>query len=261
MISRPGVAALALAATAALTSACAPAAEPVPEGGSQLRPEFRDRAGKDGRDPAGRRATAARAGRDGTDDGEDRAAADRPSPSPSPAASPGQQGTPAAEPSGTPADPSVRVADARGDVSGVGAPRYVDLVAATLTRSGGTFRLVVETAAALPRRQADSRTMNVVGFFDTDLDGRGDHEVWATLSDNGWGTSARHPDGASFGPDSGVRVTVSGATLTFTFGSRLVGDPARLQWSVATEHGTYEQVASGTTAQDRAPAGGALFPG
>ena len=260
MTSRSGVAALALA-TAALTSACAPAAEPVAEGGSQLRPEFRDRAGKDGRDRPGQRAQSSRAGIDPPSDSGHRDRDGR-SPSGTSGSSPEQQATPTAEPSGTPAaDPSVRVTDDRGDVSGVGAPTYVDLVAATLTRSGGTFRLVVETAATLPRRQTDSRTMNVVGFLDTDLDGQGDHEVWATLSDDGWGTSARHPDGAAFGSDSGVRVTVSGATLTFTLGSGLVDDPDRLQWSVAAEHGSYEQVASGTTAQDRAPAGGALFPG
>lgn len=263
----PG-ASLLIAVLVGTMSACAPDAADVPQGGSQLDPSFRPqqqdadaRGGKGDRRkdrtetvPAGSRPSPTAGG--GSDDsGSGGSGAGSPSPDAQPTSG-------ATSPGGT---PTARAAltDDRDDVSGLGgAPAYVDLTGATLTRDGDRYRLVVETDGNLPQEQDGDDTMNVVGFVDNDLDGTVDHEVWATLADNGWGSSSRHPDGARFGDDSGVRVTVSGSTITLTFAASVIGGTPRFQWSVASEHGTLEQVASGTTAQDYGPDDGAVrFPG
>ena len=156
---------------------------------------------------------------------------------------------------------SVSTTDSRGDVRGLGAPAYVDLTGATVTRVGDRFRVRIDVAAPLPSRQTDDRTMNVGCFVDTDGDGRVDYEMWANLSDSGWGTSYRYPDGARFGGSSGVTVTVSGASLTLGFQADHVGGVSSFRWATGSEYGTLEQVASGTTAQDLAPDNGAAdFP-
>lgn len=242
----------------ALSGACAPAVEDVPQRGSQLAPAFRP----DPEKP--RKQKSERDGRDRQQPAASRTAAPKPGDSPTQASSPTLPAEPATTaPPADPAPTTARVSDASGDVSGLGgSPAYVDLTRATLTRDGGRYRLAVETGGSLPRRQDGDRTMNVVGFVDNDLDGTVDHEVWATLADNGWGTSSRHPDGARFGDDSGVSVTVSGSTITLAFAAGVIGGTDTFQWSVASEHGTLEQVASGTTAQDYGPDRGAVaFPG
>ena len=104
--------------------------------------------------------------------------------------------------------------------------------------------------------------MNVGCFVDTDGDGRIDYEMWANLSESGWGTSYRYPDGARFGGASGVTVAVSGASLTLVFPAGHLDDASSFRWATGAEYGTLEQVASGTTARDLAPDGGAAdFPG
>jgi hypothetical protein len=241
----------------AATVACAPGVEDGPQRGSQLEPTFRparDKAAReqaqdsdrDRQPPAARRARAR-----SPEPGQDAS-----SPAPS-ATAPATD----AAPSSTAA--AARVRDPSGDVSGLGgAPSYVDLTGATLALDDDRVRLVVETGGTLPTRQEGDRTMNVVGFVDGDLDGTVDHEVWATLADDGWGSSSRHPDGARFGEESGVEVRVSGSTLTLVFARGLIGGDSVFQWSAAAEYGTLEQVASGTTARDHAPDSGAVaFPG
>ena len=55
---------------------------------------------------------------------------------------------------------------------------------------------------------------------------------------------------------------MSGSTITLAFAASVIGGTPGFQWSVASEHGTLEQVASGTTAQDYGPDDGAArFPG
>ncbi|GAA2148490.1 hypothetical protein GCM10009844_26920 [Nocardioides koreensis] len=185
----------------------------------------------------------------------------------------GKQGEPSAAGATSPAAPttsatapapagSASTADSRGDVSGLGAPAYVDLTGATVTRAGDRFRVRIDVAAPMPSSQGDDRTMNVGCFVDTDGDGRVDYEMWASLSESGWGTSYRYPDGARFGGSSGVTVTVSGASLTLGFPAGHVGGATSFRWATGAEFGTLEQVASGTTAQDLAPDDGAAdFPG
>lgn len=197
--------------------------------------------------------------------------------SPKPSTRPGTAagaGTGNASPAGGPSSPthatgtptpapveSASVTDGTGDASGVGTPSYVDLTGATVTRDGDRFRVRVDVAAPLPARQSDDRTMNVGCFVDTDGDGQVDYELWADLSDSGWGTSYRYPDGARYGGSSGVTVTVSGATLTLGFPASHVGGASSFRWATGAEYGTLEQVGSGTTAQDLAPDRGAVdFP-
>lgn len=255
---RVSAACVAACSALALATACAPSTgtdEPV--GGSALRPSFEpekaDR--KDRRDHGSRKPEPDRT----RSAGAATPSAPPTSSSPSPRSTGGAGPSPSAAPE---RGLSASLADPTGDVSGLGAPSYVDLTGAVLERTGDRFRLVVETAAALPTRQDGDRTMNVVGFADTDLDGSVDYEVWATLADTGWGTSSRNPEGARFGSDSGVEVSVSGSTLTMTFGAGILGDAQSFQWSAASEHGSYEQIASGTTAQDYGPDDGATaFPG
>jgi len=253
-----------LLATSA-TTACAPSTDlDEPSSGSALDPTFAprkpgaDRGGQQGKPtrPTNRSRPAAPAS---TADGPN-------SPSASPmaveAAEDGSSSglTPAAP--GAPDTQRAALTDGAGDVSGLGSPAYVDLRGATLERTGDRFRLVVETADTLPTEQEGDPTMNVVGFADTDLDGSIDYEVWATLSDSGWSPSSRDPAGARFGSASGVSISVSGSRLTMTFGAGVLGGADRFQWSTGTEYGTYEQIASGTTAQDYGPDDGAVrFPG
>ena len=184
----------------------------------------------------------------------------------------GKQGQPSPAGATSPATPttsapalasagSAAITDSRGDVSGLGAPAYVDLTGATVSRAGDRFRVRIDVGAPLPSRKTDDRTMNVGCFVDTDGDGRIDYEMWANLSDSGWGTSYRYPDGARFGSSSGVTVTVSGATLTLGFPADHVGGASSFRWATGAEYGTLEQVGSGTTAQDLAPDRGAVeFP-
>lgn len=249
---------------AALTTACAPSTDlDEPSSGSALDPTFaprkpgEKRGGQQGKStrPTNRSRPSAPAS---TADGPN-------SPSASPmaveAAEDGSSGPTPAAPT-APDTQSASLTDAPGDVSGLGSPAYVDLRGATLERTGDRFRLVVETADTLPTEQEGDPTMNVVGFADTDLDGSIDYEVWATLSDSGWSPSSRDPAGARFGSASGVSISVSGGRLTMTFSAGVLGGADRFQWSTGTEYGTYEQIASGTTAQDYGPDDGAVrFPG
>jgi hypothetical protein len=180
--------------------------------------------------------------------------------------------TSAPKPTGTatrkPADrpPGVATAsvpDASGDVRGslTSAPGYVDITGARLTRDDG-FEVRVTFAGTVPARQTDDRVVQVATFYDLDGDGETDYEAWASLADNGWGTSYRTPSGARFGDDSGVRARPDGRNLVITFPLGHLEGARSMSWAVGAEWGTIEQIASGTTAQDNAPDGGwARFPG
>lgn len=253
------------ALAAALTAACAPSTDlDDPVSGSALDPTFQAR--KDGAHRGGRPGKSARP----SHRSRPPASASTSGGSASSSAVPAVEGS--GDGSGDGGDASTAptapttlrasLVDDAGDVSGLGSPAYVDLRGVTLERTGDRFRLVVETAATLPTKQEGDPTMNVVGFADTDLDGSIDYEVWATLSDSGWSPSSRSPGGARFGSASGVSISVSGSRLTMTFGAGILGGAERFQWSTGTEYGTYEQIASGTTAQDYGPDNGATrFPG
>ena len=174
----------------------------------------------------------------------------------------GSGDSPAAKPE--PSGPlRAAVSDPTGDVRGTltGAPAYADLTGAALTRAD-SFEVRVSFAGAVPQRQTDDRIVQVATFYDLDGDGETDYEVWASLADDGWGTSYRTPDGARFGEDSGARATPEGNDLVITFPLTHLQRAEKMAWAVGAQWGTLEQVASGTTSKDNAPDGGwAGFPG
>ncbi|MGN6575453.1 MAG: hypothetical protein ACTHKG_07190 [Nocardioides sp.] len=182
-------------------------------------------------------------------------AAGRPKPSASPTGAGGGS---------SPAVLRASVSDPTGDVRGslTGAPGYVDLTGAALTRTSSGFELRVSVADAVPARQDGDKVVNVASFYDLDGDGTIDYEVWATLADNGWSGSYRTPAGARFGSDSGVSAQPDGHDLVLRFPLSHLREASSFRWSVGAEWGTYEQVAAGATAQDTAPDSGVTpFPG
>jgi len=159
------------------------------------------------------------------------------------------------------------VSDVRGDERHAALstpPGYADLTGAELTRSDGGFLLRVSATAAFPTRQVDAdHTENVVLYADVDGDGHVDYEIWASLADNGWGTSFfDNPNGdAYYGDNSGVSASVIGRDLVVTFTLGHLAGAARFRWSIGAEWGTYTEVQVGTTSYDAAPdTGAAAFP-
>lgn len=160
----------------------------------------------------------------------------------------------------------VRVSDPSGDLSrGLeGAPAFADIVAVQVDRSGDTVTVHTTFAAAVPTRQTDNKGMNVASFYDVDDNGVIDYEVWASLADNGWGTGHldRREEKASFGPSTGIEVTVEGDTLVTRFPVDRIGGAEVFRWSAASEWGSYESMAASTTARDYAPDEGSVdYPG
>lgn len=175
-----------------------------------------------------------------------------------------KQATSVASPASPPAPAmlSASLTDPAGDVQGspTKAPDHVDVVGATLTRGTDQFTLRVSFAGAVPASDAD-KTENVASFYDLDGDGQIDYEVWATLADNGWSGSYVTPRGSRFGADSGVAAHPDGRTLVLTFPLSHLERASAFRWSVGAEWGSYEQLASGTTAKDNAPDSGVVaFP-
>lgn len=258
---------LALTVGLALTAGCT---APVPDsvsattdgGSSKLVPTFRPQPRHAARHAAkATRAAAAEPRRHRRPGATRNATPARVDPSPGPTPS---RPTASAR-SASPSRMTAHVRDATGDVRGGSgpSPSYVDLTGAELTRQRDGFELRVSVAGDLPARQGpDGRTMNVASFYDTDGDGAIDYEVWATLADDGWGSSYRYPDGARFGADSGVSVHPEGRTLVLRFPLDHLGAARSFRWAVGSEWGSYAQIGSGTTAADHAPGSGATaFPG
>jgi hypothetical protein len=143
----------------------------------------------------------------------------------------------------------------------VTAPSHVDVVAVSVTLHDDELAVRIDVAAGLPTRKTGAEVQNLVFFADVDGDGEIDYEVLASLSDDGWFPSRRQPDGATYGAGSGVQVSVAGASLTLRFDTSGLGGARAFRWAVGSEWGTYEQVSTGTTAQDLAPDEGAAdFP-
>lgn len=167
----------------------------------------------------------------------------------------------------TPRGGRAALTDARGDARGTltSAPSYVDIVGAELTRTARGFTLRVTAAGAYPSRQEDSsRLANVAAFVDLDGDGTIDRELWGTLADDGWGTGYFDNDArtSAYADESGFQVRPDGAVLEFTVPIGHFGGAGRFRWSVMSEFGSVEQVATSTAARDYAPDdGGASFPG
>jgi hypothetical protein len=160
----------------------------------------------------------------------------------------------------------VTVRDPRGDLgpSAQGEPASADIVAVRLSRQGDLVEVRTTFAGEVPRRQTGSKGMNVASFFDVDGNGMVDYEIWASLADNGWGTGYRDDrrNKASFGPDTGIEVSVKGDTLVTRFRDDRIGGADGFRWSAASEWGSYQSMAASTSARDYAPDhGAAAYPG
>ena len=86
----------------------------------------------------------------------------------------------------------------------------------------------------------------------------------SVLADDGWGTGHldRRQEKATFGPSTGIRVSVEGDTLVTRFSVERIGGADVFRWSAASEWGSYESMASSTSARDHAPDDGAVdYPG
>jgi hypothetical protein len=177
-----------------------------------------------------------------------------------PSARPGQ-------PEPSPAGPvPVRVSDPAGDLSRSveGAPDSADIVAVELSRTGETIEVRTTFAGEVPTRQSGGKGMNVASFYDVDGNGVVDYEVRASLADNGWGTGHldRREEKASYGPSTGIAVSVQARTLVASFPADRIGGAQRFRWSAASEWGSYEAMAASTSARDYAPDSGAVdYPG
>jgi hypothetical protein len=137
-------------------------------------------------------------------------------------------------------------------------------VAVSLRRRGDVVEVRTTFAAAVPSHQSGSKGMNVASFYDVDDNGIVDYEVWASLADDGWGTGHldRRQEKATFGPSTGIRVSVEGDTLVTRFSVERIGAADVFRWSAASEWGSYESMASSTSARDHAPDDGAVdYPG
>jgi len=176
---------------------------------------------------------------------------------------------PSAAPSASAASPTTHgsVSDVRGDERHAALstpPGYADLTGAELTHSDAGFLLRVRATAAFPTRQEDAdQTENVVFYADVDGDGKVDYEIWASLADNGWGTSLfDNANGdAYYGDNSGVSASVRGGDLVVTFTLGHLAGADRFRWSIGAEWGTYTEVQAGSTSYDAAPdTGAAAFP-
>ena len=144
-------------------------------------------------------------------------------------------------------------------------PASADIVSVEMGRSERTVVVRTTFAAAVPTRQEDpDRTTNVASFYDVDGNGVIDYEIWASMADNGWGTGYldRRQNEASFGAETGIQVSVEGRTLVATFPVERLAGAQEFRWSAASEWGSYEAMATSTTARDYAPdEGAARFPG
>jgi hypothetical protein len=160
----------------------------------------------------------------------------------------------------------VSIKDPSGDLSHSleGSPASADIVRVQVTRRKGEIEVRTTFAATVPAKQTGGKSMNVASFYDVDDNGVIDYEVWASLADNGWGTGHldRREEEATFGPATGIEVSVEGDTLVTTFPLDRIGDADVFRWSAASEWGSFESMAASTSARDYAPDDGSVgYPG
>lgn len=144
-------------------------------------------------------------------------------------------------------------------------PPYLDILGAELIRGPDAFELLLILGRDVPERSRDpDRATDVASYYDIDGDGRIDYEIGASLADDGWGPAYfddRRSESA-YGEESDIEVGVRGDTLALAFPLGHLDGADRLQWAVATRHGTFTALAAGTASSDAAPDdGGASFPG
>lgn len=193
-----------------------------------------------------------------------------PSPTPPTSPSPGATEVAAERSDGAPTPPAPvagRIRDPAGDVTTAllaDPPEYADLLGGHLRLDGDEATLRVQLGGGAPERSREDHTLNVASFYDIDGDGGIDYEVWANLSPSGWGTSwfDNREGRARFGADDRVAVEVADGELVLRFPVSYLGQARSFRWSLATEWGTYDALATGRTSRDDAPDEGrpAAFP-
>lgn len=134
-------------------------------------------------------------------------------------------------------------------------PGWADLAGATLLRQGNAYRLTVRLGDQVPETQPGAATMNVAAFFDVDGDGGIDHELWVNLGDGGWGPTWWTGDRAMPGEASNVTVVAEGRELRLLFPDVMLGAPASLRFSLASEYGELSVIGSDFAHRDDAPDG------
>lgn len=134
-------------------------------------------------------------------------------------------------------------------------PDSVDLRQLVLLRGAAGYEVRVEMAAPVPERREGERITNVATFYDVDGDGELDYQVYATSTPDGWGSAYfDHVRGeTAYADDDEVDVTVEDGFVVMRFPLGHLGDATGLQWSAATQWGTFEELQTGTEARDRAP--------
>lgn len=143
-------------------------------------------------------------------------------------------------------------------------PPHVDLRRLTLTRLADGFEVRVELDTSAPERRQGERITNVATFYDVDGDGELDYQVYATSTPDGWGSAYfDHVNGdARYADEDDVDVHVDDGALVMRFPLEHLGRAERLQWSAASQWGTFDELQTGTESRDRAPddGHGVLWP-
>jgi hypothetical protein len=146
------------------------------------------------------------------------------------------------------------VGDGTNDIidKGRGAPpTFVDILSARVTRNGARFSVLVRLGGTVPKPAAlGGRTLHVAAFFDRNLDGTVDYEVWAALSKAGW--SGRSFVG-SRESDRKVKVEAATDSVTIALTLRELGTVRAFQWAVATRWGDGPSLEKGRPPRDVVP--------
>ena len=161
--------------------------------------------------------------------------------------------------SGAAAPVEVAITDPEGDATASPIdppPPWADLVGARLIRSDAGFELRIALGGGdAPESTDEDHTMNVASFYDVDGDGEIDYEIWANVASGGWGATYfdNGPGQGGFGDGAGVTVTTEGGDVVLRFPAAHLGDAPRFRWSVASEWGRYEALATPAMVRDDAP--------
>ena len=146
------------------------------------------------------------------------------------------------------------VGDATRGLSTSAPPPWTDLAGASLERQNNAYRLSVRLGGAAPSTAPGAETMNIATYFDIDLDGDVEYELWVNLGSNGWGPVWYDDKGGALpGDRSNVTVVVNGDRVQLLFPDVMLEKPERLRFSVASEYGPLSSIGSATARRDDAP--------
>lgn len=132
------------------------------------------------------------------------------------------------------------VDDPAGDLAGDDpdrAPRWADLVGATIRLADGRGEIVLRFAGAVPGTGRAGEAVNVATFHDLTGDGRIDREIWASQTSDGWGTSYWDNQAGTvrFADEDDVDVVVEGDTVRLAFPAQHLADATTGRWQVTLE--------------------------